>query len=70
MLASPTLAASWQDAIAAVKANAAAMSEKADALGYLVHIGTVYNEYRIREHSCAILGVNARQSERHKASRI
>jgi hypothetical protein len=56
MLASPTLAASWQDAIAAVKANAAAMSEKADALGYPVHIGTAYNEYRIREHSCAILG--------------
>lgn len=55
-LASPTLAASWQDAIAAVKANATAMSEKADALGYPAHIGTAYNEYRIREHSCAILG--------------
>lgn len=54
--APPTLAASWQDTIAAVKANASAMSEKADALGYPVHIGTAYNEYRIREHSCAILG--------------
>lgn len=57
LLSLPTFAAaaSWQEAISAVRSNAALLDERADALGY-PPLGTAYNEVDAIEHECAILG--------------
>jgi hypothetical protein len=53
---SPSAAVTWREAIAVVKSNSKAMSEKADAMGYPISLGTAINGYRVPEHYCAILG--------------
>lgn len=49
-------AESWPQAIANVERLRKQMEERADDLGYPVHLGTAYNEYKVKEHECAILG--------------